>query len=247
MTSRDTSQHGGEASSSPQALTVRALDGQAWTEATPDILDAGVDTVEFSFDVEVSQAMWDALENERQIAEELMKERRAVHVPEWLNAQISPTGAQGGYRFLLETPHFAVKLLHGVPNRPPIYVEMRAFGLHTHPDGALAACEEACAFIRDMLLADQDQAWAERAVNVDAARCSRLDPYIDWQGGWMPTFESGDERCFVKRVHASADRFSCDGAVTDRKSTRLNSSHPSISYAVFCLKKKKKKTNETTS
>src|SRR5690348_18037430 len=29
----------------------------------------------------------------------------------------------------------------------------------------------------------------------------------------------------------------------DRKSTRLNSSHPSISYAVFCLKKKKKKKN----
>src|SRR5690348_18005385 len=28
---------------------------------------------------------------------------------------------------------------------------------------------------------------------------------------------------------------------SDRKSTRLNSSHPSISYAVFCLKKKKKK------
>src|SRR5438876_5044691 len=27
----------------------------------------------------------------------------------------------------------------------------------------------------------------------------------------------------------------------DRKSTRLNSSHPSISYAVFCLKKKKQK------
>src|SRR5689334_24164144 len=29
----------------------------------------------------------------------------------------------------------------------------------------------------------------------------------------------------------------------DRKSTRLNSSHSSISYAVFCLKKKKKQTN----
>src|SRR5438445_7095785 len=28
----------------------------------------------------------------------------------------------------------------------------------------------------------------------------------------------------------------------DRKSTRLNSSHANISYAVFCLKKKKKKT-----
>src|SRR5689334_24688092 len=31
----------------------------------------------------------------------------------------------------------------------------------------------------------------------------------------------------------------------DRKSTRLNSSHSSISYAVFCLKKKKKNTHDT--
>src|SRR5438067_10183368 len=30
--------------------------------------------------------------------------------------------------------------------------------------------------------------------------------------------------------------------ISDRKSTRLNSSHVSISYAVFCLKKKKKPT-----
>src|SRR2546427_8404225 len=30
-------------------------------------------------------------------------------------------------------------------------------------------------------------------------------------------------------------------AILDRKSTRLNSSHSQISYAVFCLKKKKKK------
>src|SRR5438034_6444743 len=32
-----------------------------------------------------------------------------------------------------------------------------------------------------------------------------------------------------------------DVALRDRKSTRLNSSHTVISYAVFCLKKKKKK------
>src|SRR2546422_7249020 len=31
------------------------------------------------------------------------------------------------------------------------------------------------------------------------------------------------------------------GLIGDRKSTRLNSSHGYISYAVFCLKKKKKK------
>src|SRR3712207_8623305 len=32
-----------------------------------------------------------------------------------------------------------------------------------------------------------------------------------------------------------------DTSAGDRKSTRLNSSHANISYAVFCLKKKKKK------
>src|SRR5690606_40629351 len=34
---------------------------------------------------------------------------------------------------------------------------------------------------------------------------------------------------------------------SDRKSTRLNSSHVKISYAVFCLKKKKKKNNKSRS
>src|SRR5947209_15650831 len=33
--------------------------------------------------------------------------------------------------------------------------------------------------------------------------------------------------------------------IRDRKSTRLNSSHANISYAVFCLKKKKKKIKNT--
>src|SRR4051794_41670354 len=35
-------------------------------------------------------------------------------------------------------------------------------------------------------------------------------------------------------------------AILDRKSTRLNSSHPSISYAVFCLKKKKNHSADST-
>src|SRR5690242_21312692 len=40
---------------------------------------------------------------------------------------------------------------------------------------------------------------------------------------------------------ALAIEFRIRGIGLDRKSTRLNSSHMSISYAVFCLKKKKKK------
>src|SRR5258707_10285589 len=43
------------------------------------------------------------------------------------------------------------------------------------------------------------------------------------------------------RGHARPRRGEEDqGAHGDRKSTRLNSSHANISYAVFCLKKKKK-------
>src|SRR2546422_6969787 len=41
-------------------------------------------------------------------------------------------------------------------------------------------------------------------------------------------------------VDAHADALTDDQLLRDRKSTRLNSSHGYISYAVFCLKKKKK-------
>src|SRR5437773_12436475 len=44
-------------------------------------------------------------------------------------------------------------------------------------------------------------------------------------------------------LRCSGTAFSSTAAGRDRKSTRLNSSHITISYAVFCLKKKKKKTN----
>src|SRR2546430_12198098 len=43
-----------------------------------------------------------------------------------------------------------------------------------------------------------------------------------------------------KSVAAAGARYICD---LDRKSTRLNSSHSQISYAVFCLKKKDPKHN----
>src|SRR3712207_7246831 len=45
----------------------------------------------------------------------------------------------------------------------------------------------------------------------------------------------------VARIHGT--RHATPGVGGDRKSTRLNSSHANISYAVFCLKKKKKHHN----
>src|SRR4051794_26726790 len=40
-------------------------------------------------------------------------------------------------------------------------------------------------------------------------------------------------------AQAYREQYGTNAVYLDRKSTRLNSSHPSISYAVFCLKKKK--------
>src|SRR2546427_8204840 len=51
-----------------------------------------------------------------------------------------------------------------------------------------------------------------------------------------------DELGFLEK---SFNRMLEEIATTDRKSTRLNSSHSQISYAVFCLKKKKKKPQMT--
>src|SRR5256885_5543862 len=46
--------------------------------------------------------------------------------------------------------------------------------------------------------------------------------------------------CRERRLSASQGCPNPEPATKDRKSTRLNSSHLVISYAVFCLKKKKK-------
>src|SRR2546426_4324998 len=51
--------------------------------------------------------------------------------------------------------------------------------------------------------------------------------------------EERDRRVEVGDVHVLA----APGSLADRKSTRLNSSHLVISYAVFCLKKKKTSTH----
>src|SRR4051794_41712783 len=59
----------------------------------------------------------------------------------------------------------------------------------------------------------------------------------------QPLEPQGAGRRVQPRVPLAEPRVQAD--TPDRKSTRLNSSHPSISYAVFCLKKKKKKNKKT--
>src|SRR3712207_8096093 len=54
--------------------------------------------------------------------------------------------------------------------------------------------------------------------------------------------ESLERRLDDAQVELRQERQVAAAERADRKSTRLNSSHANISYAVFCLKKKKNKT-----
>src|SRR5258708_22426155 len=70
----------------------------------------------------------------------------------------------------------------------------------------------------------------DSASQVDTLAFSTVQGYINW-----------------KKSPNKDNEYSPEGRLyynqKDRKSTRLNSSHQIISYAVFCLKKKKKKKN----
>src|SRR6266508_6491710 len=58
----------------------------------------------------------------------------------------------------------------------------------------------------------------------------------------LPICPAGPPALPARAQRRSGSRPPRGPARTDRKSTRLNSSHVAISYAVFCLKKKKRKT-----
>src|SRR5256886_11747606 len=94
---------------------------------------------------------------------------------------------------------------------------------------------------------------------------STLFPYTtlfrSWKGGHtgirLTIKESGERRDRRQRSFATSllfldkqvndlETFVSKLPTPDRKSTRLNSSHSQISYAVFCLKKKKHKHQTTT-
>src|SRR3712207_4873511 len=102
---------------------------------------------------------------------------------------------------------------------------------------ALRAFEEA----RREVGAENRRRLGRRTVRVDRVVGS-VGRWREFDGGFMPARASAGR---WKRVDL-AFRTGLD-LPPDRKSTRLNSSHANISYAVFCLKKKKKNKKTTKS
>jgi hypothetical protein len=160
------------------------------------ILLAGIDTIHFSAEVTLSEAVRAKLDEAKEAAQLAAKEN-AVHCPDWLGAQVHPSGARGGYGHLIETEDFSIKVLGAnIPNRPGLYVELRSLFLHAHAEGTRGACEEALCWIRDQLLYDQDETTIRRLVSFESVKLSRVDLHIDWQGGWEPS--PADALNFIK-------------------------------------------------
>src|SRR3712207_8038900 len=97
-----------------------------------------------------------------------------------------------------------------------------------------------------------DRSTTHRAVVVKESRAAHPELHVEWLPPYAPDLNP-EEGCHgnVKQhlrnatpVSINALRAQVDRGFArlrqDRKSTRLNSSHANISYAVFCLKKKKR-------
>src|SRR5690625_6814998 len=83
-------------------------------------------------------------------------------------------------------------------------------------------------------VADKEQMDAAAAFAVE--KFGRIDVLLN-NAGIMPLAFFSDHKEAWRAWDKSID-VNIKGVVKDRKSTRLNSSHVAISYAVFCLKKK---------
>src|SRR2546426_8740854 len=80
-----------------------------------------------------------------------------------------------------------------------------------------------------------------RSAVAEAERARRADQQRDSARKGKKAEPRGERRRSGRQVHRAEEPLHRRRISADRKSTRLNSSHLVISYAVFCLKKKKKK------
>src|SRR3712207_8329421 len=78
----------------------------------------------------------------------------------------------------------------------------------------------------------------DAGVNVSAGSDNMFDIWFRFNR--MDPVETAYITCLSGGMRTDAEVREAFDMTTDRKSTRLNSSHANISYAVFCLKKKKK-------
>src|SRR5689334_23594793 len=142
-----------------------------------------------------------------------------------------------------ETVEAAIKFARGATGRPGIVSCSHSF--HGLSYGALSLMDDANfrSGFEPLLpgctqIAFNDLAALEQALSSRQVAAFIVEP-IQGKGVNLPSDE------FLPGAAALCKKYGTIFIAEDRKSTRLNSSHSSISYAVFCLKKKKKQKQTT--
>src|SRR5947209_11306151 len=115
------------------------------------------------------------------------------------------------------------------------------FGMHVHvgiddPDKAIHVANGMRVHVPVLLgLSANSPFWRGDATGLASTRTPifRAFPRV----GIPPTYKSWED--YEKRIEFMVNARGKARKIGDRKSTRLNSSHANISYAVFCLKKNK--------
>src|SRR3712207_1499079 len=131
----------------------------------------------------------------------------------------------------------------GAPVEPKADVHGERYGVEDeHVDQGLAVVD-AVEVVEEPLVDAEDEEPAEGRRR-DRDQRYPEDPVAGDRGGVVDVgFEPGHQRRRDRRAE-ERDRDDEHGVEhVDRKSTRLNSSHANISYAVFCLKKKNSQTS----
>src|SRR5207302_2127951 len=119
----------------------------------------------------------------------------------------------------------------------------QAFGQVTRQDSARDVLRNRAARVEDLRVAEavlRPQKFREELLELGAQKAGRAEPVglKDDDDARRAGLRRGDGRADLLTV-VGVVVHDADAARGDRKSTRLNSSHVKISYAVFCLKKKK--------
>src|SRR5438045_3322968 len=134
------------------------------------------------------------------------------------------------------------KYFDGVTPAPDISEARRLLAKRAGVDSDALELASSLELVRDQFVQHIEEFAFHRALETAWGMIARVDKFISDAKPWELAREPEQRETLGAVLYRAAETIRWLAVLLqDRKSTRLNSSHLGISYAVFCLKKKKNK------